>query len=40
MKYTTESKPIVESNCLIQACHGKGIIADRLFGEKEILLEA
>jgi hypothetical protein len=39
IKYTAESCPIVESNKLIQACHNRGIIAERLFGEKEILLE-
>lgn len=39
IKYTAESRPIVESNRLIQACHERGIIAERLFGEKEILIE-
>lgn len=39
IKYTAESRPIVESNRLVQACHERGIIAERLFGEKEILLE-
>lgn len=39
IKYTAESRPIVESNQLIQACQKQGIIAERLFGEKEILLE-
>lgn len=39
IKYTAESRPIVESNRLIQACQERGIIAERLFGEKEILLE-
>lgn len=38
IKYTAESRPIVESNRLIQACQEHGIIAERLFGEKEILL--
>lgn len=37
IKYTDESKPIVESNALIQKCTDKGIVAERLFGEKEIL---
>jgi L-ascorbate metabolism protein UlaG (beta-lactamase superfamily) len=40
IKYTAESRPIVESNRLIQSCQERGIIAERLFGEKEILLEA
>lgn len=39
IKYTEQSRPIIESNKLIQACRDKGIIAERLFGEKEILLE-
>jgi hypothetical protein len=30
---------MVESNRLIQACQEQGIIAERLFGEREILLE-
>lgn len=39
IKYTAESRPIVESNRLIGACHEQGIVAERLFGEKEILRE-
>jgi L-ascorbate metabolism protein UlaG (beta-lactamase superfamily) len=38
VKYTPESHPIVQSNRLIEACRAKGIIAERLFGEKEIFL--
>jgi len=38
VKYTEESNPIVQSNRLIGACHERGIIAERLFGEKEIFL--
>jgi hypothetical protein len=37
IKYTSESNPIVESNKLIQECAGRNIVAERLFGEKEIL---
>jgi len=37
IKYTDESNPIVQSNKLIRECTGQGIIAERLFGEKEIL---
>ncbi len=37
IKYTDESKPIVESNRLIDICLSQGRIAERLFGEKEIL---
>jgi len=39
VKYTAESRPIVDSNRLVQSCRERGIIAERLFGEKEILLE-
>lgn len=39
IKYTDQSRPIVESNRLVEACRQRGIIAERLFGEKEILLE-
>lgn len=37
IKYTEESNPIVQSNKLIEECKQRGIIAERLFGEKEIL---
>jgi L-ascorbate metabolism protein UlaG (beta-lactamase superfamily) len=39
LKYTAESRPICESNKLIDACRARGILAERLYGEKEILLE-
>jgi hypothetical protein len=39
IKYTEQSKPIIESNKLIRDCQGRGIVAERLFGEKEILLD-
>jgi len=38
VKYTETSKPIVHSNRLIEYCQNRGIIAERLFGEREILL--
>ncbi len=38
LKYTEQSRPIIESNRLIGACREKGMVAERLFGEKEILL--
>jgi L-ascorbate metabolism protein UlaG (beta-lactamase superfamily) len=38
IKYTDKSNPIVHSNKLIQTCRERGIRAERLFGEKEILL--
>jgi L-ascorbate metabolism protein UlaG (beta-lactamase superfamily) len=40
IKYTAESRPIVESDKLLKACREKGVIAERLFGEKEILMES
>ncbi len=36
IKYTDESKPIIESNRLVEQCKVKGINAERLFGEKTI----
>jgi L-ascorbate metabolism protein UlaG (beta-lactamase superfamily) len=39
LKYTEESRPIVESNRLIRECQAKGICAERLFGQKEIVLD-
>lgn len=38
IKYTEASNPIVQSNRLIETCRMRGITAERLFGEKEILL--
>jgi L-ascorbate metabolism protein UlaG (beta-lactamase superfamily) len=38
LKYTDQSNPIIASNRLIQECSSRGIVAERLFGEKEILL--
>ncbi len=38
IKYTEESNPIIESNKLIEACRNRGIVAERVFGHKEILL--
>jgi L-ascorbate metabolism protein UlaG (beta-lactamase superfamily) len=37
-KYAEDSSPIVESNALLADCETHGIVAERLFGEKEILL--
>jgi L-ascorbate metabolism protein UlaG (beta-lactamase superfamily) len=37
IKYTDESNPIVQSNKLVKMCRERGVIAERLFGEKEIL---
>jgi L-ascorbate metabolism protein UlaG (beta-lactamase superfamily) len=38
LKYTEQSRPIVESNQLIKECQERGVLAERLFGEKEILV--
>jgi len=39
LKYTEQSRPITESNRLIEECFRQGHYAERLFGEKEILIE-
>lgn len=39
IRYTSESRPIVHSNQLVQECRLKNIIAERLFGEKELFYE-
>jgi L-ascorbate metabolism protein UlaG (beta-lactamase superfamily) len=39
IKYTEKSNPIIHSNRLMETCHTRGIAAERLFGEKEILLD-
>jgi L-ascorbate metabolism protein UlaG (beta-lactamase superfamily) len=36
IKYTDESKPIVESNKLVELCRSRGIPSERLLGVKEI----
>jgi L-ascorbate metabolism protein UlaG (beta-lactamase superfamily) len=38
IKYTEQSKPIVESNKLVSACREQGLEAERLYGSKEIFL--
>lgn len=37
IKYSDESNPIVQSNMLVEECQSRGIIAQRLYGEKELL---
>jgi L-ascorbate metabolism protein UlaG (beta-lactamase superfamily) len=39
IKYTDESNPIVQSNQLVKLCKERSIIAERLFGEKELLYD-
>jgi L-ascorbate metabolism protein UlaG (beta-lactamase superfamily) len=38
LKYTEKSNPIIQSSRLLETCRSRGITAERLFGEKEILL--
>jgi L-ascorbate metabolism protein UlaG (beta-lactamase superfamily) len=38
IKYSEQSRPIVESNRFVQECNSRGVRAERLFGEKEILI--
>jgi hypothetical protein len=39
VKYTEQSNPMIASNKLIEDCRARGLQAERLFGEKEILLQ-
>lgn len=39
LKYTEQSNPIIASNRLIESCRRRQIVAERLFGEKEIILD-
>jgi len=39
IKYTDESNPIIQSNKLVDICTQRGIIAERLYGEKELLYD-
>lgn len=38
VEYTEESNPILQSNMLVNECISKGIVAERLFAEKELLV--
>lgn len=38
--YTETSRPIVESNKLVEECKRRGLVSERLFGKKEIFLTA
>jgi len=40
IKYTDESRPIIESNKLVEACRARGIISERLYGHKDTYLKA
>ncbi len=39
VRYTEESNPIIQSNKLIAECASRNIVAERLYGEKELLYE-
>ena len=39
IKYNDESNPIVQSDKLVKICNERGMIAQRLYGEKELLYE-
>ncbi len=39
IKYSPESAPIVESDRLIATCRERGVLAERLFGEREMFLD-
>lgn len=39
IQYTDESRPIVESDKVVAECRSRGIISERLFGHKEIILQ-
>jgi hypothetical protein len=38
IQYNAESRPIVESDSLVQKCQQRGITSERLFGQKEIVV--
>jgi L-ascorbate metabolism protein UlaG (beta-lactamase superfamily) len=38
LQYTEQSRPIADSNKLVAECRKNGLIAERLFGQKEIML--
>ena len=38
IKYTEQSRPIVDSNKLVAECRNSGLTSERLFGQKEIFL--
>ncbi|WP_291286918.1 MBL fold metallo-hydrolase [Flavobacterium sp.] len=40
VEYTDESNPIVQSNMLIKDCQNRGIVAERLFAEKELFKQS
>ncbi|GGA81212.1 hypothetical protein GCM10011511_00220 [Puia dinghuensis] len=39
IKYTDQSNPIIQSNELVKICRERGLVAERLYGEKELLYD-
>jgi L-ascorbate metabolism protein UlaG (beta-lactamase superfamily) len=39
IEYTEQSRPIIESNKLVEDCRGRGLVAERLYGRMELNLE-
>jgi L-ascorbate metabolism protein UlaG (beta-lactamase superfamily) len=39
IQYTPESRPIVESDKLVEECRRRGLMSERLFGRKEMFLD-
>jgi hypothetical protein len=39
IRYTQESRPIIESDKLVAECLSRGLVSERLFGKKEIIFE-
>jgi hypothetical protein len=39
VQYTPASRPIIESNRLVEECRKQGIYSERMFGQKEMLLD-
>jgi len=39
IKYTDQSNPIIQSNELVRICLERGLVAERLYGEKELLYD-
>jgi L-ascorbate metabolism protein UlaG (beta-lactamase superfamily) len=39
IRYTEQSQPIIASNRLVEECRRRGIVAERLFGEKELFYD-
>jgi hypothetical protein len=38
IQYTDQSRPIVDSNKLVEDCRNRGLESERLYGQKEIYL--